>query len=113
MSVALFHVLHLFSLFFLVGILMAALAAPLPENRRKFLKWSGISAGVVALTGFGMLGMMQLGWPGWALVKIVCWLIIAGMVGQPFRHPEKAREMTFLSAGVIALALLMVYFKPF
>ena len=56
--------LHLTSVILLSGVTFAAFAAPHQENRRTFL-------------GFGATGMMALGFPGWAMVKVVC---LAGVV---------------------------------
>jgi hypothetical protein len=97
----------------LSGVTFAAFAAPAPENRRRFLMWSGIASLGVFITGFGMLGMLHYGWPGWVLVKIFCWLLISGMAGIAFRQQDKIRNLFYCTAGLILLALCMVYLKPF
>ena len=70
-----FYILHLLALFTLVGTIFAAIANPAPERRKPLLMYSGIASLVVMLTGFGLLGMLKYGCPGWAFVKILCWLI--------------------------------------
>ena len=112
MPITFFHVIHVFALIALVGIFFAALAAPQPENRRRYLMWSGIASLAVMLTGFGMLGMMKLGWPIWVWIKILCWIGLSALVGQAFRRKEKSRELLMLALGLALIALCMVYFKP-
>lgn len=108
-----FYILHLLSLFILVGVWFAAIAHPTAETRKKMLMYSGIASLGVMLTGFGMLGMMHMGWPGWAVVKIVCWLLLSALLGQVFRKPEQARSFAGLVILLVAVALVMVYTKPF
>ncbi len=107
-----FYILHLLALFTLVGTIFAAIANPDPERRRPMLMYSGIASLVVMLTGFGLLGMLKYGWPGWAFVKIACWLILSMLVGLPFRKMGRGKYLSAVTLMVVAVALMMVYLKP-
>lgn len=113
MSASLFHIVHVFCVLCLFGVTCAAFAAPEPERKRKIMMFSGIASLGVMLTGFGLLGMLHLGWPGWAFVKMFCWLLLSAMAGQAFRQRDKLKELTLCSLGLVALALIMVYLRPF
>ena len=113
MNLQMFVLLHLVSVILLSGVTFAAFAAPVAENRRKYLMRSGTLSLLVFLSGFGVMGMMGLGFPGWALVKVVCWLVLSGLTGMAFRMSGQGRMLATVAAGVILLAVIMVTYKPF
>lgn len=106
------HVIHLLSLFFMVGAIFYACAAA-PETRKKTLMWSGIAALLVVGTGMRMaLGIYQT-IAVWAWVKVVCWLGLAALVGIAYKRREKRALWIELTLILVAIALVMVYYKPF
>ena len=107
-----FLVVHVVTLFLLVGVTFAALVAPRPERRKFSLMWSGILSVVVFVTGFGLLGG-RMGFEGWVIVKLACWLALAVMVPLAFRQPENKTALSGVTIGAIALAVAMVIFRPF
>ena len=111
--ISVFQILHLFSLFLLVGVTLAAFASRAPEKRKQFLKWSGIASLLVVLSGFGLAGILKYGFPMWLNVKILCWLFLSAVCGFAFRQPEKAKMWVMCSLGAVALAVSMVYLRPF
>ena len=113
MNYSLFHLIHLLAIFSLVAVAVYAFARPVPEVRKKALMWSGIASLVVFLSGFGLLGILKAGVPVWAVVKAACWLFLSVVVGLAFRKPEKSRDLLLASGLVVAVALVMVVFKPF
>ena len=113
MSTEPLYVLHVLSAMLLVAINFWAFAATNPETRKRVLMWSGISSLGVFLGGFGIHGMQHLGFPGWIVVKIVAWLALSAVAGIAFRRPAKIPALMKLTVGVAALALVMVYLKPF
>ena len=90
-----------------------AFAAPGAELRRPVLMWSGIVSLLVFLTGFGMLGVLKLGFPGWAIVKIFCWLTLSAAAGIAFRKREHTRQILGVTVAALVLAVVMVTLKPF
>jgi hypothetical protein len=113
MRYQLFQVLHVFSLFLLVGVTFAAFAAPHPEYRRRSLMWSGICSLLVFVSGFGLLGILGTGFPGWVIVKLLCWLLLSVLVSMAFRRPHRVKSWLVVSVIVILMAVGMVSFKPF
>ncbi|HVS52775.1 MAG TPA: hypothetical protein VHD62_10500 [Opitutaceae bacterium] len=106
------HVIHLLSLFFMVGAIFYGCVAA-PETRKKTLMWSGIAALLVVATGVRMaLGIYQT-IPVWAWVKVVCWLGLAAFVGLAYKRREKTALWIELTLILVAVALVMVYYKPF
>ena len=113
MSIQLYQVAHIFSVILLAGIVFAALAAPQPENRRFMLMSSGIVAVVALVSGFGLLALGRFGFPGWIIVKMVCWLALSGLVGFAFRRPAQQQALTAIAVVVVLIAVGMVVMKPF
>jgi len=108
----LFLVVHLFTLFMLVALTFVALVASRPERRKFSLMWSGILSVVVFVTGFGLLGLRQIGFEGWVIVKLACWLALAVMAPLAFRRPEQKVFLLVLASGAILLATVMVILRP-
>ena len=105
-----FHVIHVFSIIALVGTIFSAAAAPILSRRKKALMWSGIASLGVFISGFGMAGLLKIGFPIWVIVKILCWLLLSGIVGMFFRKPQNANQFLLISLGAVLVALAMVYF---
>lgn len=110
---SIFSIIHVFSIASLFGTCIGACVSPVPENRKKMLMFSGIASLLIFVTGFGMAGMLHIGFPGWLLVKIFCWLILSTMVGMFFRMPEKRGSLIKLCSLLVLVALTMVYIRPF
>ena len=113
MNYQFFQLLHLISVLLLAGVTFAAFAAPHADNRRTFLMMSGVLSLLVFLSGFGTMGMMGLGFPGWAMVKVVCWLALSGLTGMAFRMTGQIRMLATVAVVVMLIAVAMVTYKPF
>ena len=109
-----YYLLHIFSLFVLTAHTFMAFANPLPENRKKTMMITGI-AGLLALVGgFGLLAKLHPGtFPGWAIVKLVCWLGLMALAGIVYRRPHLRSGLAFTGLSLILVALVMVYVRPF
>lgn len=112
MTYSIFHIVHLAALFSLVAVTAAAFSSPMAEKRKVCLMLSGIFSLLVLLTGFGLLGILKLGVPGWSLVKLLCWLVLPVLSGLVFRKPELVRSYWVVTAVSVAIALTMVSLKP-
>jgi len=110
MSYEIFHIAHLISLFLFVGVGIAALIAP--ENRKRLMMLSGIFSLLAVLTGFGLAGMMKVGFPYWVNVKILCWVILSLLPALAIRKPEKMPYWWATTIIVILTATAMVTMKP-
>ena len=74
---------------------------------------SGIFALTALVGGFGLLAVHRFPFDGWLIVKILCWLGLAGVSGMVFRFQEKKPAMLFICGLLTLIALIMVIFKPF
>ena len=113
MPVTFYHVMHLVSLFCLFGATFAAFAAPEPERRKFSLAASGIASLLVLVSGFGLLAKLQVGFPIWIVVKLICWFVVSGLAGIAFRKRELVRPLTLLTVALSLIAVVMVYCRPF
>ena len=112
MSIIYVKILHLAGVFTLLGYTFYACAAGL-ETKRRVLMVTGIASLLVVLTGGAMLGAEHLGFPGWAIVKLVCWLGISAFGGLAYRKRVHAPVFMLLTLILAIIALLMVYVRPF
>jgi hypothetical protein len=64
------------------------------------------------VSGIGLLHKMGLGFPAWAIVKLVCWLGLSGLSGMAYRKREKAGVFIILALTFAVLAIATVYLKP-
>jgi hypothetical protein len=111
-SLATYLVLHLSSIIVLLGYTFYAFAAP-AETRGRVLMITGIAALLVVVTGFGMLHRLQLGFPGWVIVKLVCLVGLASITGFAYRRRAQA-DLFMITAFALAItAVVMVYVRPF
>jgi hypothetical protein len=112
MSLPTYHVLHLSSIIVLLGYTFYAFAAP-AETRKRVLMITGIAALLVAVSGFGMLARLHLGFPGWVAVKAVCWLGLAAMAAVAYRRRASADLFMMIAFALAITAVAMVYVRPF
>ncbi len=108
MNTQIFLLLHLTSVILMAGVTFAALADPHPDKRRQFLMMSGTLSLLAVMSGFGLAGMMRIGFPGWVMVKVVCWLVLSGLtpvdLGGYYRpDPELAETAMRPSATLNAI----------
>lgn len=121
MSYPLFKVLHLLGVFLLFAALGAAVlrayAAGQAPPRDRAAKLAGITHGLALLillvTGFGILGMLKLGVPGWAWAKLVVWLVMGALVVVIRRAPGAAGGLWWLLPALGLVAAWLAIYKPF
>jgi hypothetical protein len=105
-------VIHLSSIIVLLGYTFYAFAAP-AETRRRVMMITGTATLVALLTGGAMLGKQHLGFPGWAIVKLVC-LLALGCVGSfAYRRRSQADLLMMIAFALAITAVVMVYVRPF
>jgi hypothetical protein len=112
MSITTYLILHLSSVIVLLGYTFYAFAAP-GETRKRVLMITGIAALLVIVSGFGMLARLHLGFPGWAIVKLVCLLGLASISGIAYRRRAAADLFMMVAFGLAITAVAMVYIRPF
>lgn len=113
MDPRIFHIFHVLSVIVLVGTTFAAFANPTELVRRKVLSASGVASLIAVISGFGLAGLLKVGFPLWLIVKIVCWLGLSAIAGITFRQPKKIPALAALTVAMVLIALVMIYFRPF
>ncbi len=114
MSPTYYYLLHIFSLFVLTAHTFMAFANPLPGNKKKTMMITGIAGLLVLISGFGLLAKLHAGtFPGWVIVKFVCWFGLMALAGIVYRRPHLRDKLAFTALSLILVALVMVYVRPF
>jgi hypothetical protein len=77
----------------------------------------GLGAFLVLLGGFGMLARIGFEhgspFPGWLVVKIAIWLVLAGSVIVPYRRSTLGKPLLLALPVLGGLAAYMAVYKPF
>lgn len=108
-----YHILHIFSLFVLTAHTFMAFANPLPENRKKTLMICGVAGLLVLISGFGLQAKLYAGqFPGWMIVKLVCWVGLMALGGMVYRRPHLRSALAFSTLSLLLVAVVMVYLRP-
>ncbi len=107
------HILHVVSVLLLTGFTFMAFVAP-PETRKRMLMITGGATAAVFLTGLrmwqGVYGFAPL---GWIIVKLACWLGFSAVAGLAYRRRDLTPLLMLAGVGLLAVAVAMVYAKPF
>jgi hypothetical protein len=112
MSPQFYYILHLSSLVVLLGYTFYGFAAA-AETRKRVLMMTGIMSVLMLVSGIGLLHKLALGFPTWAIVKLVCWLGLSALAGLAYRRRAQANGLMLLGFALAIVAVAMVYLKPF
>lgn len=112
MTPTFYHILHVFSVLVMTGYTFYAFAAD-PATRKRTLAISGIASLLALIAGFGLQAKLAVGFPGWLIVKIVCWLGLTALAGIGYRRRGAAGALALVAIILAFVAVLMVYTRPF
>ena len=112
MSPTIYYILHVTSVLVLTGYTFYAFAAA-PETRKRVMMVTGIASLLALIGGFGLLAKLQYGFPGWIIVKIVCWLGLSALAGFGYRRRGAAGALAAVALLLAFIAVVMVYIRPF
>ena len=107
-----YYVLHVSAVLAMFGYTFYAFGAP-PETRKRTLMLGGIAALLALVGGFGLQAKLNYGFPGWLIVKIVCWAGLAALTGMGYRRRGAAGVLAIVALALAVIAVVMVYLKPF
>lgn len=85
-------------------------------TRKLIAMTHGIGTFLILLGGFGALAKLTTphsALPGWVIVKLVVWLVVAGLVAIPYRKPAAARAVFWALPVLGVVAVAMALWKPF
>jgi hypothetical protein len=112
MSLTALLIIHVSSIFVLLGYTFYAFAAP-AETRKRVMMITGTATLVAIITGGAMLGKMHLGFPGWAIVKLVCAVALGCIPSLAYRRRAQADSLMMVTFALAITALVMVFVRPF
>ena len=90
------------------------LAAGSSDNNKRsmFGMWHGIGLVIMAVSGFGILAKLKLGFPHFAYVKILLWLILGGLPVLAKRRLLPTGALIAIALGVVAVGAWLGFTKP-
>lgn len=112
MSPTFYYILHVSSVLVLTAYTFYAFAAPL-ETRKRVMMITGIASLLALVGGFGLQAKLGYGFPGWLIVKLVCWLGLSALAGFGYRRRGAASTLALVAIVLLIIAVVMVYLKPF
>ena len=112
MNVIVYYILHVVSVLVLTGYTFYAFAAP-AETRKGVMMVTGFASLLALVGGFGLQAKLGYGFPGWLIVKLVCWLGLSALAGFGYRRRGAAGTLAIIAVTLATVAVVMVYTKPF
>src|SRR5438034_409406 len=112
MSPTFYSFLHVGTILLLTGWTFYAFAAA-PETRKGVMIITGVLSLLALVAGFGLQSKLAVGWPGWLVVKIFCWLGLSALAGFGYRRRQAAGVLTLVASILVLVAVAMVYTRPF
>lgn len=112
MNPSVYYIIHVVSVLVLTAYTFYAFAAP-AETRKRVLMISGIASILALVGGFGLQAKLHYGFPGWLIVKIVCWLGLSALTGIGYRRRGAVGALSLVAILLVVVAVVMVYTKPF
>ncbi len=112
MSPTFYYIVHVLSVLVLTAYTFYAFAAP-AETRKRVMMITGIASLLALIGGFGLQAKLNYGFPGWLIVKLVCWLGLSALAGFGYRRRGAAGTLALVAVTLTVIAVVMVYVKPF
>ena len=112
MTPTFYQILHVLSVLVSTGYTFYAFAAA-PETRQRVMIITGVASLLALVGGCGLQAKLAVGWPGWLVVKIVCWLGLSALAGIGYRRRGAAGTLAVIAIALAFVAVVMVYTKPF
>lgn len=113
MDPRIYYLIHVLSIILLTGSVFYIAANPQKHKKKKYMSINGILSVLALVGGFGLMAKLYGNdfSQGWVIVKIVAWLLITALAGMAFKKPK---AFTILALSItVAIAVFMVYFRPF
>lgn len=118
MSLLVYKMLHLLALAYLFAALGGAAWHAAHGGRREgagkgLMIAHGLAMVVLLVSGFGMIAKLGVGFPGWAVAKLVLWLLLGAAGTLPYRKPAWANALFWLLPLLAGIAGYLALYKPF
>ncbi len=82
------------------------------SNRKAFAMWQGIGLLLMLVSGFGLLAKLKLGYPSFAIVKTVLWLVIGAMPVIIRKAKLSTHVAILISLVLVAIMAWLGVMKP-
>jgi hypothetical protein len=120
-SYATYKILHIFGIIMMFVALGGATVhaasggTRTPLTRKLVGGLHGAGALISLIGGFGTLARLGIasGLPGWVIVKIALWALLAGLIAVPYRKPSTAVAFAVLLPFIGLIAVYLAIVKPF
>jgi hypothetical protein len=112
MSANVYHLIHVGGVILFAAFLFQAFSAAAAGKKGGGML-TGVLSLVVLVGGFGLLAKLDLGFPTWVIVKLVCWLGLAAIAGMASKRPALRGILSLAAIALLLVAVAMVYFRPF
>jgi hypothetical protein len=112
MSPTIYYILHVTAVVVLTGYTFYAFAAA-ADTRKRVMMITGIASVLALVGGFGLQAKLNYGFPGWLIVKLICWLGLSALAGFGYRRRGAAGMLAGVALLFAFIAIVMVYTKPF
>ncbi len=119
MPATIYHILHITGILLVFLGYGALLARALCNSDHAGVKklgsiTSGIGLLLLFVAGFALISKMDYSFAsGWILAKLIIWVALGGLIALINRKPEIAGKLWWILAALGALAVILVYVKPF
>ena len=115
MSYEFYKVLHVIGALMVFMALGSQFFAAAGSNvaRKMAVIHHGVGLLIMLVAGFGLIAKLQVGFPGWVLVKIVLWLVLGAMLTVSRKMASNAYLWWFSTLAVGLIAAILAVYKPF
>lgn len=121
MSLLVYKNIHLLGVFMMLmalgGLILHRINGGTREHawRKPVAITHGIGLLLALIGGFGALARLGIFWPlpGWAIGKLVIWLVFGALVAVIFRSPALAKPLWWVTIVLAVLAAYLALHKPF
>jgi NADH:ubiquinone oxidoreductase subunit 6 (subunit J) len=119
---AIYKVIHLLGIMMLFLSFGAMLNHAINGGTKETNRWGkaaamthGIGLLLALIGGFGLLAKLHLFWPmpGWAMLKILIWFILGGIISMIYKKPSSGKALWIVTLVLGLLAAYLANAKPF
>ena len=93
--------------------LRSALAKDSDVFKKEISMGHGIGLVIILIAGFGALAKLGAGFPVWAMIKTILWLVFGGILVVIKRNPGIGKTLWYVQIVLGAVATYLAIYKPF